>query len=174
MHQHWETCGSYPMLCPNECTSVKFERRLLEHHLNEDCPMILVKCNICDCELPRQQMASHMQEHFTTESNVIYFGYGINATASLDSMLETEITIKRKLQEEIKDIMEESKQIRKKISTLESNREYEVLGLKEKLQVTNQQIEEYRNRISQKESEINRMSEESARTLAQRDVALQI
>ena len=36
---HWPKCQRYPEICPNKCSEGAIERRFLQHHVKEDCPL---------------------------------------------------------------------------------------------------------------------------------------
>ena len=57
-------CGMYPVPCPNDCDVYMFERRDLDFHLKEECPLALVDCPFgyagCETQLPRKDIPEHM------------------------------------------------------------------------------------------------------------------
>ena len=66
VNKHWPVCKCYPVPCPNGC-GVSPERRHLESHVDEDCPLTTVSCEFyhagCDVELLREDMPAHMNEN---------------------------------------------------------------------------------------------------------------
>ena len=62
---HYSQCGKYPVVCPNECQQYQFERRDLEGHLQNECPLAVVNCPFhyagCQTQLPRRDMPKHMR-----------------------------------------------------------------------------------------------------------------
>ena len=63
--KHWPVCGSYPVLCPNEC-GVNPERQNLEYHVHNDCSLTEVNCDYCyagcKVQLSRKDMSVHLAE----------------------------------------------------------------------------------------------------------------
>ena len=66
--KHWPECSCYPVSCPNNCSPYAVERKDLERHLSDDCPLTVVKCDFhyagCDVQLPRKDMPAHFKENF--------------------------------------------------------------------------------------------------------------
>ena len=59
---HYQTCLSFPVLCPNKC-GIELPRRETEQHVNQDCLLQLVTCDFseigCQVELPRRDVPAH-------------------------------------------------------------------------------------------------------------------
>ena len=59
---HYQTCLSFPVLCPNKC-GIELPRREIEQHVNQDCLLQLVTCDFseigCQVELPRRDVPAH-------------------------------------------------------------------------------------------------------------------
>lgn len=69
---HYLLCSKYPIACPNECSTHKFERQNIVKHLESECPLAVVSCPFeyagCDVSLPRRHMSEHTRDistHFT-------------------------------------------------------------------------------------------------------------
>ena len=167
---HWNDCGSYLILCPNECTTVTFERNKLDWHLNEECPLIVSRCSICESEVPRGMLSFHVQQHSATnETKNVYLDYhhpciheespvAVGDYDSLNSQLRSEIALRHELQEQIETDKARSEQIRQEINELKKSCECKMLQLKSELQVKEQAVDEYRQAISRKENEIAHMN----------------
>ena len=41
---HWPVCGSYPVQCPNNCSSETIKRQDLDSHVASDCPLTIIDC----------------------------------------------------------------------------------------------------------------------------------
>ncbi len=67
--RHWAVCICYPISCPHKCTQNTFERRSLQRHLDEECPLQEIECSFkyagCRTKLPRRDMAAHVKENVT-------------------------------------------------------------------------------------------------------------
>ena len=63
---HWPVCGSYPVQCPNKCSSETIERQNLDSHVTNDCPLTIVDCDFkhvgCEMRLPRKDLPTHLME----------------------------------------------------------------------------------------------------------------
>ncbi len=63
---HWPVCGSYPVQCPNKCSDDPIERRNLDNHVTNDCPLTIVDCDFkhvgCEVRLPRRDLSIHLTE----------------------------------------------------------------------------------------------------------------
>ena len=63
---HWPVCSSFPLHCPNNCDLV-LQRREIEQHVRQDCPLTLLDCDFqivgCAVCLPRRDMPSHINEN---------------------------------------------------------------------------------------------------------------
>ena len=186
MVDHWNECGSYPVLCPNRCTAVTFKRNRLDQHLNEECPRIVIRCEVCEDEVPRQLLPVHLQQHSAAEETknvyVEYYhpfpcGDGPAAVAdydSLDSQLQNEIDLKCELQEQIEKDKAKSEQIRQEIDDLKERKELKLLELKSELQVKVQAVDECRQAITRKENEIANLKGMKERALAEDRAAFDI
>lgn len=71
---HWKMCECHPVSCPNECGTLP-DRRSLEQHVSEHCPLALVDCDFCyagcKSQLSRQDMASHLANSLATHVSLI-------------------------------------------------------------------------------------------------------
>ena len=170
---HWKTCEFYPIICPNRCTHVSIPRCKLEQHLNEECPKITVKCEMCEKEMTRLSMPGHScaaSKYITYPSQEVEHSSSDEASVSevfsLDSKLNLEIQVQQKLRERIRSLEADSGQIHKQIAKLKSECDSEVSVLKAELQLRHQEMEECEMKISHKESEIAKLREKSARDVA--------
>ena len=72
---HYPQCGLYPVPCPNDCDVYMFERRNLESHLKEQCPVTLVDCPFsyagCETQLPRKDIPEHLDRASTTHLTML-------------------------------------------------------------------------------------------------------
>ena len=66
---HWPKCQRYPEICPNKCSEGAIERRFLQRHLREDCPLQEIECEFsyAGCEVKVQR--SEMKEHLDTSKD---------------------------------------------------------------------------------------------------------
>ena len=64
---HWPVCEKYPLHCPNECGEDVIERQHLQKHLDENCPLQVIKCEFsyagCKVECQRRYMQTHVDEN---------------------------------------------------------------------------------------------------------------
>ena len=65
--EHWPICKQYPLECPNKCREKAIERQHLPKHLEETCPLQVIKCEFsyagCEVECQRQHMQAHLEEN---------------------------------------------------------------------------------------------------------------
>ena len=99
--KHWPVCGSYPVLCPNEC-GVYPERQNLEYHVHNDCFLTEVSCDYCyagcKVQLSRKDMSAHLAEDMANHITLI-------ATHSQRKMTEKDEQI-AELKEEVAQTIE--------------------------------------------------------------------
>ena len=61
---HWPKCQRYPEICPNKCSEGAIERRFLQRHLKEECPLQEIECEFsyagCEVKVQRSEMKEHM------------------------------------------------------------------------------------------------------------------
>ena len=66
VNDHWPKCQHYPEVCPNNCSTDKIERRFLQHHLKEKCPLEMIPCKFafagCGAKIKRESMKEHLDE----------------------------------------------------------------------------------------------------------------
>ena len=65
VNDHWPKCPRYPKVCPNRCSGDKIERRFLQRHLDENCPLQETKCEFshagCQAKMKRQEIQDHLE-----------------------------------------------------------------------------------------------------------------
>ena len=65
VNDHQPKCQRYPEVCPNKCSTEKIERRFLQHHLKEKCPLEMIPCKFafagCKTKVQRQSMKEHLK-----------------------------------------------------------------------------------------------------------------
>ena len=63
---HWPECESFPLQCPNSCSSDNIQRRSLKRHLREYCPEEEVDCELsyagCNTRVKRCRLTQHMEQ----------------------------------------------------------------------------------------------------------------
>ena len=66
VNDHWPNCQRYPLVCPNNCSTTEIERRFLQRHLKEECPLQEIECEFshagCQIMTARQSMQKHLDE----------------------------------------------------------------------------------------------------------------
>ena len=66
VNDHWPKCQRYPKVCPNECSTVEIERRFLQRHLQEECPLEKIQCEFsfagCQAKVERKSMKEHLDK----------------------------------------------------------------------------------------------------------------
>ena len=66
---HWPICKQYPLKCPNQCGENVIQRQHLPKHLEEACPLQVIRCEFsyagCEVERQRQYMQTHLDENMS-------------------------------------------------------------------------------------------------------------
>ena len=74
-NEHWPICKQYPSGCPNQCGENVIERQQLPQHLQETCPLQVIKCEFsyagCEVECQRQYMQTHLHSNVDGDPNVV-------------------------------------------------------------------------------------------------------
>ena len=64
---HWPQCQHFPKVCPNICSTDDIERRFLQHHLQEECPLESIACDFsfagCQVKAERKFMQKHLDDN---------------------------------------------------------------------------------------------------------------
>ena len=64
---HWPKCQRYPVTCPNKCSEGAIERRFLQRHLKEECPLQEIECEFsyagCEVKGNRAEMKEHLDSN---------------------------------------------------------------------------------------------------------------
>ena len=72
---HWAICEQYPLECPNKCGEKAIARQHLPKHLEETCPLQVIKCEFsyagCEVECQRQHMQIHLEENMKVHLNKV-------------------------------------------------------------------------------------------------------
>ena len=75
--EHWPICKQYPLECPNKCGENAIERQHLPKHLEETCPLQVIKCEFsyagCEAECQRQHMQTHLEENVVVHLNKVSY-----------------------------------------------------------------------------------------------------
>ena len=75
--EHWPICKQYPLECPNKCGKNAIEREHLPKHLEETCPLQVIKCEHgyagCKVECQRQHMQAHLEENVKVHLNKVSY-----------------------------------------------------------------------------------------------------
>ena len=65
LHQHWDNCALYPIVCPKGC-GAKITRIGMDRHFENWCPLSVVDCEFahagCKVRVRRKNMKSHFEE----------------------------------------------------------------------------------------------------------------
>ena len=92
--EHLPICKQYPLQCPNKCGEKAIERQHLPKHLEETCPLQVIKCEFsyagCEVECQRQHMHTHLEE---------------NVKVHLNKVSHTQQSINEQLQKQIATLM---------------------------------------------------------------------
>ena len=71
---HWPVCSFFPLSCPNNCELV-LQRQEVEHHVNKECPLTIVKCVFhavgCQGEAAQRDMPSHISDNLTEHMSLL-------------------------------------------------------------------------------------------------------
>ena len=66
-YDHWPKCQRFPKVCPNKCSTDTIERRFLQHHLQEQCPLQEIPCKFsfagCQAAVERKSMQNCLDEN---------------------------------------------------------------------------------------------------------------
>ena len=67
VNDHWPKCQRFPEVCPNKCSTDTIERRFLQHHLQEQCPLQKNPCEFafagCQATVKRKSIQKHLDEN---------------------------------------------------------------------------------------------------------------
>ena len=67
VNDHWPKCQRFLKVCPNKCSTDTIERRFLQHHLQEKCPLQEIPCKYtfagCQATVERKAMQEHLDEN---------------------------------------------------------------------------------------------------------------
>ena len=109
-NEHWATCKKYPMECPNKCGETMIERQHLPKHLEETCPLQVIKCEFsyagCEIECRRQYMQTHLE---------------LNIKVHLNKVSQCTVTLLNKTEQQQSVIEQQQKQIVALMSALALN-----------------------------------------------------
>ena len=76
-NEHWPICKKYPLECPNKCGENAIEWQHLPKHLEETCPLQVIKCEFsyagCEVECQRQHMQTHLEKNMKVHLNKVSY-----------------------------------------------------------------------------------------------------
>ena len=127
---HWPTCVYHPVQCLNNCGALP-QRRNLESHLQNECPLTLVECDLqyagCEVKLPRKDMSDHLKDGLVTHFSLFAVSHKqqqeeMNEIKALNDRQKEEIeevkTLNDRQRDEIQALTEEVKKLKLKIRQL--------------------------------------------------------
>ena len=72
---HMVVCESYPMECPNKCGAGEIQRKYLDKHVKEVCPLELVACEYsfagCHVRIHRKDLSKHLSESMPSHLSLL-------------------------------------------------------------------------------------------------------
>ena len=72
---HWTECKYFPVPCRQNCGLKSIERQNLKSHIDNECPLTVIKCEFhyagCEELLPRKDMAAHLADAHEGRTPVI-------------------------------------------------------------------------------------------------------
>ena len=72
--QHFQVCTLFCLPCPNKCKKM-IQRQKMDHHVRENCPLTLVKCDFqrvgCKIQLPRRDIPAHMSDNILKHMSLL-------------------------------------------------------------------------------------------------------
>ena len=72
---HHVRCEKYPVECPNKCGVEKVQRRKLDKHVREECPLEEIGCEFeyagCQVRQPRKNMTLHLSENVSSHLGMV-------------------------------------------------------------------------------------------------------
>ena len=105
MEQHWQTCASFPVECPNDC-GVDVTRQDLDQHVDQVCPLTVVACDFsfagCDVKQPRRELSQHVATSVSTHLSLLAI-HGSAAEAKVVQLREEIEKRDKRLEELEKD-----------------------------------------------------------------------
>lgn len=103
IQDHYNTCGKFPVKCPNDCSNNLMERELVEHH-RSICEEEIVSCEFssfgCSALCCRKNILKHCQD---------YCHLHLSSTMKKITALEEELEIMRSMQQEFDTMSREFK-----------------------------------------------------------------
>ena len=112
--EHFPTCESFPMACPNECSSITIPRGLISDHLSKDCPLEDDNCEYFSIGCPTKTKRGELHAHSMTNAHY-------HNTLLLKELIRVKETMEernRKLQEECQDLRDKNKQLSSELALL--------------------------------------------------------
>ena len=107
-NEHWAICKKYPMECPNKCGESVIEQQHLPKHLEETCPLQVIKCEFsyagCEVECQRQHMQTHLDENVKAHLNKVSHTLQ-STTEQLQNSIEQQQSINKQQQKQIIALM---------------------------------------------------------------------
>ena len=104
---HWPQCERYPLPCPNNCGENAIERQHLKQHLDQNCPLQVIKCKFsyagCKIECQRQEMQEHLDGNLQSHLTMV--------SERMVAMEDKNITQEKKIEEQEEKVEKQQEQI---------------------------------------------------------------
>ena len=75
INTHMLVCESYPMECPNKCGVGEIQRKYLDKHVKEECPLENVACEYsfagCHVRIHRKDLSKHLSESLPSHLSLL-------------------------------------------------------------------------------------------------------
>ena len=123
--EHWPICEKYPLPCPNECGEKEMERQHLKGHLEQTCPLEVIKCKFnyagCGAQLQRRLMSSHVKENVEVHLSLM-----VQEIPKLHSIVNQQAYMIKQMADQLKQardqIKQQGDQIRQMTNHIEQDR----------------------------------------------------
>ena len=72
---HMIVCENYPMECPNKCGAGEIQRKYLDKHVKDECPLEIVACEYsfagCHVRIHRKDLSKHLSESMPSHLSLL-------------------------------------------------------------------------------------------------------
>ena len=175
---HMVVCESYPMECHNECGAGEIQRKYLNKHVKEECPLENVACEYsfagCRVRIHRKDLSKHLSESMPSHLSLLAvlcleckekLSEKNMEIAKLKSRMEEQerhervknseiIQLRSQMEQQEKVKPSEIAQLKSRIEQQERMNNLEIVQLRSRIQQQERKVEEIESTVSELECSI--------------------
>jgi len=166
---HMIVCENYPMECPNKCGAGGIQRKYLDKHVKDKCPLEIVACEYsfagCHVRIHRKDLSNHFSESMPSHLSLLAvlcleckekLSEKNMEIAQLKSLVKEQEGVKKSEIIQLRSQMEQQEkvkaseiaQLESRIQQQERTKNFEIVQLRSRIQQQERKVEELESMVA--------------------------